>query len=99
MRPTLSLVLPIFNEEAVIPELHVRLQSFLAKLFADGGPLVLPCKEFVPVILGLTPRHEFVKRSDVQDDAIVEVGFYMQIRRSTLMRAAYRPGRLRRRPK
>lgn len=31
-RPTLSLVLPIYNEEAVIPELHVRLQEFLAKL-------------------------------------------------------------------
>jgi glycosyltransferase involved in cell wall biosynthesis len=31
-RPTLSLVLPIYNEEEVIPELHVRLQEFLAKL-------------------------------------------------------------------
>ncbi len=31
-RPTLSLVLPIYNEEAVIPELHARLQGFLAKL-------------------------------------------------------------------
>ncbi len=31
-RPTLSLVLPIYNEEQVIPELHVRLQEFLAKL-------------------------------------------------------------------
>jgi polyisoprenyl-phosphate glycosyltransferase len=31
-RPTLSLVLPIYNEEAVIPELHTRLQDFLAKL-------------------------------------------------------------------
>ena len=31
-RPTLSLVLPIYNEEEVIPELHVRLQDFLAKL-------------------------------------------------------------------
>jgi dolichol-phosphate mannosyltransferase len=31
-RPTLSLVLPIFNEEEVIPELHRRLQDFIAKL-------------------------------------------------------------------
>jgi dolichol-phosphate mannosyltransferase len=31
-RPTLSLVLPIFNEEEVIPELHTRLQAFLEKL-------------------------------------------------------------------
>jgi dolichol-phosphate mannosyltransferase len=34
-RPTLSLVLPIFNEEEVIPELHVRLQEFLAELGVD----------------------------------------------------------------
>lgn len=31
-RPTLSLVLPIYNEEEVIPELHRRLQEFLTKL-------------------------------------------------------------------
>jgi len=31
-RPTLSLVLPIYNEEEVIPELHARLQEFLAQL-------------------------------------------------------------------
>jgi dolichol-phosphate mannosyltransferase len=31
-RPTLSLVLPIYNEEEVIPELHRQLQDFLAKL-------------------------------------------------------------------
>ena len=31
-RPTLSLVLPIYNEEDVIPELHLRLQEFLARL-------------------------------------------------------------------
>jgi dolichol-phosphate mannosyltransferase len=35
-RPTLSLVLPIFNEEAVIPELHARLQDFLGKLALDA---------------------------------------------------------------
>jgi polyisoprenyl-phosphate glycosyltransferase len=29
-RPTLTLVLPIYNEEEVIPELHGRLQAFLA---------------------------------------------------------------------
>jgi glycosyltransferase involved in cell wall biosynthesis len=32
IRPTLSLVLPIYNEEEVIPELHKRLQEFLTKL-------------------------------------------------------------------
>src|SRR5258708_4442818 len=31
-RPTLSLVLPIYNEEEVIPELHKQLQEFLTKL-------------------------------------------------------------------
>ena len=31
-RPTLSLVLPIYNEEEVIPELHKRLQEFVTKL-------------------------------------------------------------------
>jgi len=43
-RPTLSLVLPVFNEEAVIPELHDRLQKFLKELalesevvFVDDG--------------------------------------------------------------
>jgi dolichol-phosphate mannosyltransferase len=43
-RPTLSLVLPIHNEEEVIPELHRRLQSFIAGvgvtvevIFVDDG--------------------------------------------------------------
>jgi dolichol-phosphate mannosyltransferase len=36
-RPTLSLVLPIYNEEEVIPELHKRLQEFI-------GKLGLPCE-------------------------------------------------------
>jgi dolichol-phosphate mannosyltransferase len=31
-RPTLSLVLPIFNEAQVIPELHRRLQAFLSQI-------------------------------------------------------------------
>jgi polyisoprenyl-phosphate glycosyltransferase len=35
-RPVLSLVLPVFNEEAVIPELHARLQQFLARLALDA---------------------------------------------------------------
>lgn len=38
-RPTLSLVLPIYNEEAVIPELHRRLQGFLAELGLDAEVL------------------------------------------------------------
>jgi dolichol-phosphate mannosyltransferase len=35
-RPTLSLVLPIYNEEEVIPELHRSLGEFLAKLGLDA---------------------------------------------------------------
>jgi glycosyltransferase involved in cell wall biosynthesis len=35
-RPTLSFVLPIYNEEAVIPELHTRLQEFLGRLGLDA---------------------------------------------------------------
>lgn len=35
-RPTLSLVLPIYNEEEVIPELHARLQEFLTRLGLDA---------------------------------------------------------------
>ena len=34
-RPTLSLVLPVYNEEDVIPILHDRLQEFLGKLELD----------------------------------------------------------------
>ena len=40
-RPTLSLVLPIYNEEEVIPELHGRLQDFLAKLGVDTEVLFI----------------------------------------------------------
>jgi glycosyltransferase involved in cell wall biosynthesis len=35
-RPTLSLVLPIYNEGEVIPELHARLQEFLKELALDS---------------------------------------------------------------
>src|SRR5262245_47368417 len=35
-RPTLSFVLPVFNEEKVIPELYARLQSFLEQLGTDA---------------------------------------------------------------
>jgi glycosyltransferase involved in cell wall biosynthesis len=34
-RPELSLIIPIFNEEAVIPELHRRLAEVMAELEAD----------------------------------------------------------------
>jgi len=37
MRPKLSIVLPIFNEEAVIPELDRRLRAFLADLPEVGA--------------------------------------------------------------
>jgi hypothetical protein len=56
-------------------------QTLLTQLFADGGPLVFACHEFIPVFLGFFPRDEFPERGDVQDDAIVEVGFEMQVRR------------------
>ena len=35
-RPVISLVLPIYNEEEVIPELHTQLQAFLEKLQLDA---------------------------------------------------------------
>lgn len=38
-RPTLTLVLPIYNEEEVIPILHERLQSFLGTLGVDAEVL------------------------------------------------------------
>jgi len=38
-RPVLSLVLPIYNEEDVIPELHRRLQEFLTRLGLDAEVL------------------------------------------------------------
>src|SRR5450432_2493046 len=38
-RPTLSLVLPIYNEQEVIPELHQRLQGFLAALAVSAEVL------------------------------------------------------------
>jgi polyisoprenyl-phosphate glycosyltransferase len=38
-RPTLSLILPIYNEEEVIPELHKRLQEFLSRLGLDAEVL------------------------------------------------------------
>src|SRR5581483_10589207 len=36
-RPTLSLVIPIFNEEAIIPELDRRLRAFLAEVGSDAA--------------------------------------------------------------
>jgi polyisoprenyl-phosphate glycosyltransferase len=38
-RPTLSIVLPIYNEEEVIPELHKRLQELLATLKLEAEVL------------------------------------------------------------
>src|ERR1022692_2988966 len=35
-RPTLSLVIPVFNEEAIIPELDRRLRTFLGELKEVG---------------------------------------------------------------
>jgi dolichol-phosphate mannosyltransferase len=35
-RPTLSLVLPVYDEEAVLPELHARVQALLATLRIDA---------------------------------------------------------------
>ncbi|MFO0678999.1 MAG: glycosyltransferase family 2 protein [Polyangiaceae bacterium] len=36
-RPTLTAVIPIFNEESVIPELHKRLQDLLSAIEAGAG--------------------------------------------------------------
>lgn len=54
-------------------------EIFLAQLLADGGPLVFPGKEFVPVFFGFFPGDEFMQRGDVEHHAIVEVGFQMQV--------------------
>src|SRR6185312_16319317 len=35
--PVLSLVLPVYDEEAIIPELDRRLRTLLAEITADGG--------------------------------------------------------------
>src|SRR5262245_66368124 len=40
-RPTLSLVLPVYNQEEVIPELYTRLQSFLEQLGTDAEILFI----------------------------------------------------------
>jgi len=56
-------------------------QSLRPQLLADGRPLVLAVEEFLPIALGLLPRDELVERGDVEDDAIVEVRFEVQVRR------------------
>lgn len=37
MRPELSFIIPIFNEEAVIPELHRRLHEVITRLESVVG--------------------------------------------------------------
>src|SRR5262249_4354508 len=54
--------------------------GLLPQRLADGGPLVLAFKDFVPISLGLLPRDELVERSDVENHAIVEVLFKVQVR-------------------
>jgi glycosyltransferase involved in cell wall biosynthesis len=62
-RPTLSLVLPIYNEEEVIRELHARLQRFLAELRLDVEVLFVNdgsrdrSMELLREIAGLEPRY------------------------------------------
>lgn len=65
-RPTLSLVLPIFNEEPVIPELHKRLQSFLGDvgecwevIFVDDGSRDRS-REMLRDLVAQEPRYKLV---------------------------------------
>jgi hypothetical protein len=58
-------------------------QSLLPQLFPDRRPPILASEKFFRVFPGLFPRDEFVARGNVKGDAIVEVGFQMQLRRST----------------
>lgn len=58
-RPTLSLVIPIFNEEEIIPELHSRLSAFLAQInvswevvFVDDGSM----DDSLPLLKGLAAQ-------------------------------------------
>jgi dolichol-phosphate mannosyltransferase len=54
--PTLSLVIPIFNEEEIIPELGRRLRSFLADVGGDGGQSIGESWEVIFVNDGSTDR-------------------------------------------
>jgi dolichol-phosphate mannosyltransferase len=60
-RPTLSLVLPVYNEEDVIPILHDRLQDFLAEVAVDT--------EVIFVNDGSTDRSLVLLRELVQNDS------------------------------
>ena len=55
-------------------------QPLLSQLLADGRPLVLPGKEFLPLVLGFLPWDKFVERGDGEDHAVVEVGCEVQVR-------------------
>jgi hypothetical protein len=46
----------------------------LPQLLPNRRPLILAFEEFFPVLFGLFSRDELVKRGDVEDDAVVEVG-------------------------
>jgi hypothetical protein len=56
-------------------------QPLLPRLLADRRLLVLAVHEVVPVRLGFLPGDEFPERGDVQDHAVVEIGFEVEVRR------------------
>src|SRR5271170_7983432 len=64
-RPTLSLVLPVYNEEEVLPILHGRLQEFLGKVGVDA--------EVIFVNDGSTDRSMTLLRELVAKDARYKV--------------------------
>jgi glycosyltransferase involved in cell wall biosynthesis len=64
-RPTLSLVLPVFNEEEVLPILHSRLQEFLTRVAVDA--------EVIFVNDGSTDRSMTLLRDLVARDARYKV--------------------------
>ena len=65
-RPTLSLILPLYNEEDVVPLLHARLQDFLAKLALDCEVIFVndgsrdKTLEMLRVIAEKDPRYKVV---------------------------------------
>ena len=52
-------------------------------MIANRRPLVFALEEVVPVVLGFLPRDEFPEGGNVQDNAIVEIRFEVEIRRPT----------------
>src|SRR3972149_777651 len=75
-----SFPLIAMNKRQVTKDYSSFYQPFRSKLLPNLRPFVFAFAEFLPVALGLFPRHEFVEQGDVEADIIVEVGFKVQVR-------------------